>query len=49
LARGITVGYAIKKTIMKEARDIGSSLLEEGLGNFKSWLTQNIIENVFER
>ena len=45
LQRGISMGYAIKKTMIKELRDIGGSLIEEGLSNFTSWYLQRNIEN----
>ena len=39
LARGITVKYAIKKTIRNEWKNAGSTFLEECAGNFMSWYT----------
>lgn len=40
LARGITVKYAIKKTIRNEYKNAGSTFIEECLGNFMSWYSE---------
>lgn len=37
LVRGVTVKYAIKKTIRNEYQNAGSTFAEECLGNFMSW------------
>ena len=44
LAKGISIGYAVKKTLLKEFRELGSSIIEEVFSNFNSTYIQKSVE-----
>ena len=47
--RGITVGYAVKRTTRNEARKSGHTIAESLLSGFTSWYAQFRIKNLFRR
>ena len=47
--RGITVGYAVKRTTRNEARKSGHTIAENLLSGFTSWYAQFRIQNLFRR
>ena len=48
LARGgVTVGYAVKKALKKELKNVGPVCVEEFLSNFNSWYFRENFENQF--
>ena len=48
LARGgVTVGYAVKRALKKELKNVGPVCVEEFLSNFNSWYFRENFENQF--
>lgn len=48
LARGgVTVGYAVKRALKKELKNVGPVCLEEFLSKFNSWYFRENFENQF--